>query len=295
MKVGFIGTGNMGRNMVKNLLLGGHEVIVYDIVPEAAKSSLAAGAVWADSPSAVASQCRVVMASLPGPADVELVVMAPNGILATAKKGDIFVDLSTNSLSMVQHLYEVAAQKGVAFLDAPVSGGTVGAEKGTLAIMIGGDEKAFEAVRDPLSSIGKHLFFLGRIGCGTITKLMNNMIGLTATAVVAEAMVLGVKAGMDARKMWEVIMASTGRCVALENLPQTILAGNFDPGFMVDLGTKDMNLAINLGREMKVPVPVASAALQRYVEAQARGLGREACPAIVKLSEGLAGVEVRDQ
>lgn len=293
MKVGFIGTGNMGRRMVKNLLLGGHDVFVYDILPEAAQSSLAAGAIWAEGPAAVAAQCRVVMASLPGPADVEIVMMGGNGVLASAQPVDIFVDLSTNSLSMVRQLCAASKEKGVAFLDAPVSGGTVGAEKGTLAIMIGGDETAFEAVREPLSSIGKNLFFLGPIGCGTITKLMNNMIGLTSTAVVGEAMVLGVKAGMDARKMWEVIMASTGRCVALENLPQTILAGNFEPGFMVDLGTKDMNLAVSLGREMQVPVPVAAAALQRYVEGQASGLGREACPSIVKLLENLAGVEVR--
>jgi 3-hydroxyisobutyrate dehydrogenase-like beta-hydroxyacid dehydrogenase len=293
MKIGFIGTGNMGGRMVKNLLRRGHDVVVYDIVPSAAQPALDAGARWASNPVAVAGECRVVMASLPGPADVETVMLANDGVLAAARSGDIFVDLSTNSLSMVQRLYAICKDKGVSFLDAPVSGGTVGAEKGTLAIMIGGDEPAFEAVREPLSSIGKSLFFLGAIGCGTITKLMNNMIGLTTIEVVSEAMVLGVKAGMNAQKMWEVIMASTGRCVPIENLPQTILAGNFEPGFMVDLGTKDMNLAIGLAREMEVPAPVAAAALQRYVEAQARGLGRKACPSIVTMLEDLAGVQVR--
>jgi 3-hydroxyisobutyrate dehydrogenase-like beta-hydroxyacid dehydrogenase len=293
VKIGFVGLGNMGRHMVRNLIAGGYELVVHDILPAATEAALNTGAKWAASPKELAEQCRVVMASLPGPPEVEAVVLGENGLLAGAHAGDIFVDLSTNSPSMVRRLAEIAKAKGVAMLDAPVSGGTIGAEQGTLSIMIGGEETTFKAVESALSCIGKQLFFLGPIGCGTITKLMNNMIGLSTGAIVGEAMVLGTKAGMDPKKLWEVIMASTGRCVNIENYPRTVLAGNFEPGFMVDLGAKDLTLATELAREMRVPVPTASVALQRYVEAQARGLGRKGCPAIVMLLEEVAGVKVR--
>ncbi|MCL4534428.1 MAG: NAD(P)-dependent oxidoreductase [Bacteroidetes bacterium] len=293
MRIGFVGLGNMGRHMVRNLMEGGHELVVHDLVAQAARPALDAGARWSASPRELAEQCRIVMVSLPGPPEVEAVLLGENGVLAGARPGDIFVDLSTNSPTVVRRLAEIAGAKGVQMLDAPVSGGTVGAEKGTLSIMIGGDEATFRAVEPALSCIGKSLFFLGPIGCGSIAKLMNNMIGLTSHTVISEAMVLGVKAGMDAQKLWEVIMASTGRSVAFENLKQTVLGGNFEPGFMVDLGAKDLTLATGLARELKVPAPTANVALQRYVEAQARGLGRKACPAIITMLEEVAGVQVR--
>ncbi len=293
MHIGFVGLGNMGRHMVSNLMAGGHQLTVHDLFPEQAAAARSAGAAWADSPRALAEQCRVVMTSLPGPPEVEAVLTGENGLLAGARPGDIFVDLSTNSPTVVRRLAEAARTRGVDMLDAPVSGGTVGAEKGTLAIMVGGEQAVYEKVRPALECIGKSLFFLGPIGSGSIAKLMNNMIGLTTQTIVSEAMVLGTKAGMDPQKLWEVIMASTGRCVSLENYPQTVLAGNFEPGFMVDLGAKDLTLATGLGREMKVPTPMANLALQRYVEGQARGLGRRACPVLVTMLEELVGVQVR--
>ncbi len=293
MKVGFIGTGHMGAPMVRNLLRHGHEVVVNDAVRDHADSSVAEGAIWADTPKAVAEQCRVVLASLPGPPEVDEAVLGADGILAGAKAGDVFFDLSTNSPTSIKRVAALAARKGVIVLDAPVSGGVDGAIRGSLSIMVGGNRAAFEANRAVLECIGKSLFHLGEVGNGNVAKLSNQLIIMSLNAVASEAMVLGVKAGIPAETLRDVIMASSGRCTPIENMDQTVLAGNFEPGFMVDLGAKDLWLAVGLGKDVGCPTPMAAAALQRFVEAHAKGLGRMGTPAIILPLEETVGVQVR--
>lgn len=201
MKIGFIGTGHMGNPMAKNLLAAGQELVVNDAFPQACANLIELGATWADSPKQVAEQCGVVFTSLPGPRQVDEVVLADNGLFAGAKPGTIHVDLSSNSISAVRRLAVLAAQHDVGFLDAPVSGGTRGAEAGTLAIMVGGDAKAFEQVKPLLEIIGGNVFHLGDVGSGTILKLTNNMLALSATVTLQECLTLGTKFGVTPETM----------------------------------------------------------------------------------------------
>jgi 3-hydroxyisobutyrate dehydrogenase-like beta-hydroxyacid dehydrogenase len=196
MKIGFIGIGQMGRHMARHILEAGYELVVYDIVKECAAELLKKGAGWGDSPAEVASDCRMVFASLPTPQHVEEVVNGANGLRKGWQKGDIFVDMSTNSPTVIRRIAQEAATLEVAVLDAPVSGGTTGADKGTLAIMVGGDAAALEKARPVLSTMAKKIFPVGDVGCGNIAKLVNNMIALTTNAITAEGFVLGVKAGI---------------------------------------------------------------------------------------------------
>ena len=171
MKVGFIGTGHMGNPMARNLIAAGQELVVNDASPQACANLIELGATWADSPKEVAQQCEVIFTSLPGPRQVDEVALADNGIFAGAMPGAIHVDLSSNSVTTVRRLAQMAKSQGIGFLDAPVSGGTRGAEAGTLAIMVGGDEKTFEQVKPLLEIIGGNVFHLGENGSGTILKL----------------------------------------------------------------------------------------------------------------------------
>ena len=294
MLVGFIGLGNMGSRMSANVQKAGYDLVVHDLRRNVAQPLIDKGAKWANSPKEVAEQCRIVLASLPGPADFEAVLFGENSVLKGAKPGDIFVDLTTNSPLTVQKGAAIAKEKGVIVIDSPVSGGIYGAQDATLAVMVGGDEKAFETAKPILQKIGKNVFHLGPVGCGDIAKLCNNTIGLSGNAVIAEAFVLGVKAGIDAKKLYDVVMASSGRTHSLEvSFPKGPFIGNYEPGFAIDLAYKDLNLSTTLGRELNVPMPMANAALQRYVEARARGMGNVTSQGIIKLLEDLVGVQVR--
>ena len=204
MKVGFIGTGHMGNPMARNLIAAGQELVVHDTFPQASANLIELGATWADSPKEVARQCEVIFTSLPGPKQIDEVSLADNGILAGAAEGTIHVDLSSNSIGAVKRLAQMFAAKGVGFLDAPVSGGTRGAEAGTLAVMVGGDAKTFEQVKPLLDIIGGNVFHLGENGTGTMLKLTNNILALGATVLLQEVVTLGTKAGIPLETMHKV-------------------------------------------------------------------------------------------
>jgi 2-hydroxymethylglutarate dehydrogenase len=296
MKIGFIGIGQMGKHMCRHLLEAGYDVAIHDLSKEAAASLLEKGGKWQDSPEDIAKTCQVVVSCLPGPPEVEKVVYGANGLMAGWKQGDIYVDMSTNSPTTVRRIAEDAKAKGVAVLDAPVSGGTKGAEAGTLAIMVGGDKQTLEQVRPILEAMGKKIFPVGDIGCGNIVKLVNNMIAATTNAIDAEGFVMGVKAGVSADVLREVIISSTGNNWHVESTyPQTILQGNFDPGFRINLSLKDMALALALGKECGVPLPVAATVEQRLLEAKAAGLGDMGSQSLILRLEELTGVQVRSQ
>jgi 3-hydroxyisobutyrate dehydrogenase-like beta-hydroxyacid dehydrogenase len=209
------------------------------------------------------------------------------------KAGDIYVDMSTNSPSTIRHIAEDAKNKGVEVLDAPVSGGTRGAEMGSLAIMVGGNPITLEKVSKVLETMGKKVFLVGDIGCGNIAKLINNMIALTCSSISAEGFVLGVKAGIDPQILWDIINISTGSNWALQQYTSGVLQGDFSPSYRLSLGCKDIGLATDMGKEYKVPLPVASVVEQKLVEAMAAGLGEKHVDAVILRLEELAGVEVR--
>ena len=208
MKIGFIGTGNMGNPMAANLIKAGHQLTVHDLRREAATNLLEMGANWAASPKAAVPGNEVVLTSLPVPRDVEAVVLGENGILEGASEGQVLFDLSTNSPTMIRRLHEECAARGVTLLDSPVSGGTYGASAGTLAVMVGGDKPTFDRFKPTLEAIGTHVVYCGDIGNGSVCKICNNLMSMGTGVLLAEALTLGVKAGVDLDTLADVINLS---------------------------------------------------------------------------------------
>ena len=294
MKIGFIGTGNMGNPMAANLIRGGHQLTVHDLRPQAATNLLELGASWADTPRDAVSGNELVFTSLPVPRDVEAVVLGENGILEGANRGLIYADLSTNSPTVIRRIHQVCAEKGVIVLDAPVSGGVYGAAAGTLAVMVGGDERVFRRIKPALDAIGRHVVYCGPIGNGAVCKICNNLLSMGTGVLLAEALTLGVKAGVDLAVLADVIANSSGSCRRLtEKHPRFLFKGNFEPGFATALAAKDVRLATDLGREYGIPMELSNLIDQRHVEAMHRGWGPEDSDAVARIQEEKAGVQLR--
>ncbi len=293
METGFIGIGQMGRYMAGHILEAGYSLTVHDLRKEAAAPLLEKGAKWGDTPAAVAAASRVVFTSLPTPGSVEEVVYGANGLREGWKEGDIYVDTSTNSPSLIRRIAGDAGTMGVSVLDAPVSGGTKGAEAGTLAIMVGGDPASLEKVRAVLEIMGRKIFPVGEVGCGNVAKLVNNMISLACNSISAEGFVLGVKAGIIPQVLWDVITVSTGNNWCLQQYPGTTFRGNFEPGFRVDLAHKDIGLALDLGKEYDVPLPVGIAVQKDLDDTMAAGFADKGVDAVILPLEEATGVAVR--
>ncbi len=293
MRVGFIGTGHMGAPMAANILGAGHGLTVHDLDREATRELEAAGARWADSPKAVAAGAEVVCLSLPGPPEVEELVIGSGGLLDAMESGSVLVDLSTNSPSLVKRLAERAAERGVGFLDAPVSGGVRGARKGTLAVMVGGEPETFATCAPLFEAMGDNVFHVGEVGSGNVAKLVNNMLAFSSMMANAEALVLGTKAGVDPNVLWKIVRTSSGANFAWEYGARAILRDRLAPTFFVDLACKDIGLATELAAELEVPLTMgttAEALLRRY---QGSGFAREDVLATVKALEEATGVQVR--
>jgi 3-hydroxyisobutyrate dehydrogenase-like beta-hydroxyacid dehydrogenase len=301
VRIGFIGLGNMGGPMALNLTkAGSHQVCVYDVRREAAAPHLEAGATWADNPRALAAQSEIIMTSLPGPAEVEQVMCGEGGIADGIRPGSIYADLSTNSPSMVRRIARELKAKGVDVLDAPVSGGKVGAKAANLAVMVGGDEAVFRKILPVLEIIGAkdQITHVGAIGAGNIAKLAHNQLAIVTSAAIAEAFTMGVKAGIDPEALLKVIKgAAFGRGLLLAGLQPVVFKGNFDrpASFALKLARKDLGLATELGREFNVPMPLAALVEQELAEAMARGLGDKDAVITFKLQEDRAGVKVRSK
>jgi len=293
-RIGFIGTGNMGRHMARHLLEAGYRMTVHDARRPAAEQLEGAGAAWAESAAELSEASDVVFTSLPGPPDVESVALGERGILANLPAGGTFVDLSTNSPTTIRRIAAAGAERGIVVLDAPVSGGVFGAETGRLAVMVGGDQEAFERCKPLFDSIGDHVVYCGASGAGAATKIVNNMISLSLNILLGEALSLGVRAGVELSTLVDVIQSSSGSTWKLgNNYPKFLFAGNFEPGFMLDLGAKDLRLGTTLAKELGMPLDVANLVEQRFVEAQARGWGKLHADVVVKLIEERTGVELR--
>lgn len=293
MRVGFIGIGYMGRHMAKNIIRGGHELTVFDINRESTDEIIREGASWGETPSAVGNDSEVVFTSLPKPQDVEEVLCGKAGVLSKMRKGSTFIDLSTTDPSTINRISHCAKSIGVDVLDAPVSGGTAGARNGTLCVMVGGEIKVYEQCKSILDLIGDEVMYCGPLGSGAICKIVNNLIGMSVAVILSEAFTLGIKAGVGPDILFRAVSKSSGNTARMENLPQTLFKGNFEPGFQVDLASKDVGLATNLGRDFKIPMEISNLVQQRYIEAQIKGWGKLESSAVIRLQEERSGVKIR--
>lgn len=295
MKVGFIGLGIMGASMASNVQKGGHELIVHDIRPDAAKPHLEAGAVWAGSPRQVAEASEVVLTSLPGPPEVEAVALGDDGLLAGLSVGKAYFDLSTNSPTVVRRLHATFAGRGIPLLDAPVSGGPRGARTRKLAIWVGGDEAVFQRFKPVLDAMGDQVRRVGAIGAGSVAKLVHNMTTYCVQTALAEVFTLGVKAGVEPIELWEAVRyGATGRQRTFDRLADGFLRGKYDPpNFALRLAHKDVTLAVALAREHKVPMRIANMVLEEMTEALNRGWSNRDSRSPMLLQEERAGVQVR--
>lgn len=293
MDIGFIGVGQMGKHMARHILEAGFRLTVHDINKEAASPLINKGARWAATPAAVARTCRIVLSSLPTPSVVEQVVYGKDGLKQGWQHGDIYIDMTTNSPALIKRIAEDAKKMGVDVLDAPVSGGTRGAENGTLAIMVGGEAAVLEKARPVLQAMGQRIFPVGAAGCGNIAKLVNNLISLTCNSASAEGFAMGAKAGIDPGVLLEIIKLGTGNNWSALQYPNTTFKGNFEPGFKIGLAFKDINLALDLARENGVPAPVAEAVRKDLEDAVAAGLQDKGVDAVILSREEASGVKVR--
>ena len=290
-RIGFIGAGNIGNPMARQLIAAGHQLVVHDLRPEATENLLELGAQSAQSCAEVAAHCAVVFTSLPGPPEVEDAITGVDGILEGGLIGTIHVDLSSNSISTVRRLAEVERVHGISYIDAPVTGGVPGAEAGTLTVLGSGDADAFERVRPLLEQIGSTVFHLGEAGAGCLFKLLNNVIILCGNQIVQEALVLGVKAGLEPEDLVEKLRLGTAR--PYMGLAPYLLGKRFDnPSFTLKLAEKDVSLALEAARVNQVPMPVANAAHQTYLRALSAGLGEQSFLATLQALEAAADSEI---
>jgi 3-hydroxyisobutyrate dehydrogenase len=295
MKIGFVGLGTMGRHMASNLIRAGHELVVHDVRPGAAAPLREAGARWAESPREVGEATDVVFTSLPGPPEVEAVALGPQGLLAGLAAGKAYFDLTTNAPALVRRIHDVFRTRRIHVLDAPVSGGPRGAETRRLALWVGGDEEIFTRHKAVLEAIGDRPYYVGPIGSGSIAKLVHNCAGYVIQTALAEVFTMGVKAGVEPLALWKAVrQGAVGRRRTFDRLADHFLPARFDPAaFALRLAHKDVTLALALGREHDVPMPLAALALEELTEALHRGWGERDSRVAMLLQEERAGVEIR--
>lgn len=293
--IGFIGLGNMGFPMTLNLLRAGFEVTVHNRSREAVRLLALEGAHPAEAPDEVAAQADVIISCLPTPASVDLVYLGEHGILSGTRENQILIDCSTVSPELSRTLYAATASLGAGFLDAPISGGPTGATAATLTIMVGGDRDIFERALPVFEALGTNVHHVGASGAGSVVKLINQHLTAINTATVAEAMVLGAKAGADPRVLYDVIKTSFGSSTMFNRIVPLLLERRFDEGAPVRIMLKDLELIADLGRDLNMRLLLASEAREVYREAVALGFGDEDIAALVKPLERIAGTEIRGQ
>lgn len=293
-KVGFIGLGIMGKPMAKNLIKAGYDMVVYDIAEEPVKELVKLGATAANSSREVAEQCNgLLFTMLPNSPHVKAVLLGDDGVLTGARAGTIVIDTSSIAPLASQEVYHAAKEKGVHYLDAPVSGGEPKAVDGTLAIMVGGDEDVFNQVEDILLIVGGSAVYCGESGSGNTTKLANQIIVALNIAAVSEAFVLAQKAGVDPEKVFNAIKGGLAGSTVMNAKVPLALEGNFKPGFRIELHIKDLLNAIDTAHEVGVPVPLTAGVMEIMQALKVDGKSKDDHGGIIQYYEKLAGVQVR--
>lgn len=291
-RVGWIGTGVMGAAMSARLLKQGYGVTVHTRTKTKAMGMLAEGARWAESPKSIAEQSDVIFTMVGFPQDVRDVYFGDIGLLAGARAGTIVIDMTTTSPQLSREIHDAARARGVAAVDAPVSGGDIGARQGTLSIMIGGDQKVADTLIPLFQVLGKTIVYQGGPGAGQHTKLCNQIVIAGTMIGVCESLLYGYKAGLDLEPMLRSIKGGAAACWTLENLAPRILQRNFDPGFFVEHFLKDMGLALEEARRMGIVLPGLALVHQLYLSVQAHGHGRCGTHALMLALEDLSHVKV---
>jgi 3-hydroxyisobutyrate dehydrogenase len=266
--------------MAGHLLEAGHDIVVYNRTRERASALLDNGATWRDSPAEVAAEAEVVFLMLGYPADVRDVVLAEDGILEVMKSGSLLIDMTTSEPTLAVEVHEAAAANGVPSLDAPVSGGDVGARNATLVIMVGGDPEAFERAKPLLSRLGRTIELMGGPGAGQHTKMVNQIAIASGMIALCEALLYGHRAGLDLEQTIATIESGAAGSWSLSNYGPRILRGDFEPGFKIDHFVKDLGIALAEARRMKLSLPGTALAEQLYVAAQGQGLGQKGTHAL---------------
>src|SRR5262245_37358118 len=290
-KIGWIGTGVMGRWMCQHAMTKGYAATVYNRSKDKAKPLIEQGAKWADSPKQVAENSDVVFAIVGFPKDVREVFLGREGMLAGSKPGNILVDMTTSEPSLAQEIDAACKAKGVYSLDAPVSGGDVGAKNAALSIMVGGDAQVFDAVKPLFESIGKAIIHQGGAGAGQHTKMVNQILIASNMIALCEGLLYGYKAGLDLPTVFKSVSVGAAGSKALEVLGPRIMDRNFEPGFYVEHFIKDMGIALAEAEKMGIAMPGLALAHQLYIALQAQGYGRKGTQALMMALEHISNVK----
>jgi 3-hydroxyisobutyrate dehydrogenase len=291
--IGFVGLGAMGGAMAGHLVKNGYAVTGFDVSAERAEAAARAGVTRAASPAEAVQSADVVMSSLPNPAAVRAAYLGPDGVLSKVRRGAVLVDLSTIDPDTWKEVARLAAPEGLDCLDAPVSGGPAEAGSGKLVFIVGGEARVLERCRPIFATLGTEIHHVGPLGSALVVKIVNNVMSMGNVAIAAEAMVLGVKAGMDPQRLFDILSTSGGRSHHFLKRFPNVLAGDFDPRFSIALSRKDLGLAARMAESLGVPMLTLSIVRQVYEAAAAAGLDGQDMAAVTELFERWAGVQVR--
>ncbi|NDV24166.1 NAD(P)-dependent oxidoreductase [Desulfovibrio sp. JC022] len=289
IKIGWIGTGVMGSSMCMHLIKAGNEAYVYNRTKSKADQLVAEGATWCDSPAEVAKQADIIFTIVGYPIDVEQTILGENGVLANTDSGKIIVDMTTSEPALAQRIAEESAAKGVGTLDAPVSGGDLGARNATLAIMVGGDQKTFDEVIPLFEIMGSNIKLMGKAGAGQHTKMCNQILIAGTMIGTVESLLYAHKAGMDLNEVIDVIGSGAAGSWSINNLGRRIADDDFNPGFFIKHFVKDMGIALDEAKRMNLSLPGLALVNQFYISAMALGYDELGTQALYKVLEKMNG------
>jgi len=295
LKVGYIGLGLMGKPIARNILRAGYPLVVHNRSQGSVNELVKEGAIPAENPAQVARQVDVIFTNLPDSPDVEKVALGKNGIIEGAHKGLIFVDNSTIKPATARMIADKLGELGVACLDAPVSGGDIGAQKGTLAIMVGGPKNAVETVLPIFDSMGKTITHVGESGAGQIAKAANQIMVAAQMVAMGELLILAQKAGADPAKVVDAIRGGAAQCWALDNKPQRLFNGLREPGFKAYMQSKDLNIVMDTAREYGIPLPLTATTTQLFSAMLEMGMGEHDNSAVIGVIEKLSGTMLKTE
>jgi 3-hydroxyisobutyrate dehydrogenase len=293
MRYGFIGLGHLGGALAASLRRAGFGLAVHDIDRDAARPMLAAGAVWADSPRALAESVDAAITCLPSPAVSERALSGPDGLLSGFRPGSTWIEMSTNNPDTIQRLGAIAAEKGVFTLEAPVTGGVHKAAAGEVTVIVGGETSVFERHRAALEAMGRPIFHVGPLGSASVLKIITNMLAFVHVVAAGEALMLAKRGGLDLSQAYRVIKASSGNSFVHETESQLVLNGSYNINFTMELACKDLGFAMSLGRELGVPLDLAAITAQSFIRAREAYGGGASSTQVVKLLEDALHTDLR--
>lgn len=291
-KIGFIGLGIMGKPMAKNLIKAGFPLTVWNRTASKMKELIEMGAKGASSPKEVAEKSNVIITMLTDSPDVEEVILGPSGVIEGVKRGSIVIDMSTISPKVARKIASKLAEVGVEMLDAPVTGGEIGAINATLSIMVGGNYETFQKCLPIFQALGKRVTYMGPHGNGQITKLCNQIICVINIQAVCEGLIFAAKAGLDLDKFLEVVTGGAANSWMLSNLGPKMIKGDMEPGFKIATQQKDLRLVFETAAELKVPLPATALVQQMFRTVEAEGLSEKGTQALIKAMEKIAGYKI---